>query len=127
MTAVVRFRISSHKLKIETGQYTRTKTEIYQRICTYCNSHEVENETHFLCKCRYFTDERNILYRTCSKIIPEIQNMYHENILIQLLSSAGPVVILDTAKFIHAYLKKECLTTHRINENNWELHVGYNK
>ncbi len=58
MTSLVRFCISSHNLKIETGRYTRPKTEIYQRICTYCNSHKVENEAHFLCKCTYFTDER---------------------------------------------------------------------
>ncbi len=67
MTALVLFRISSNNLKIETGRYTGPKTEIYQRICTY---HEVEDETHFLCKCTYFTDERNLLYRTCSKIYP---------------------------------------------------------
>ncbi len=60
MTSLVRFRISSHNLKIVTGRYTRPKTEIYQRICTYCNSHEAENETHFLRKCTYFTDERNL-------------------------------------------------------------------
>ncbi len=29
-TSLVRFRISSHNLKIETGRYTRPKTEIYQ-------------------------------------------------------------------------------------------------
>ncbi len=94
-------------LKIETGRSTRPKTEIYHRIYTYCNFHEVENETHFLCKCTYFTDERNLLYRICSKIIPEIQNMNHENILIELLSSEDPVVILATAKFIHTCLKKK--------------------
>ncbi len=90
MTSLVRFHISSHNLKIETGRYTRPKTEIYQRICTYCNSHEVENVTHFLCKCTYFIDERNLLYRTCSKLIHEIQNMNHENILMQLLPSTDP-------------------------------------
>ncbi len=39
MTSLVCFRItciSSHNLKIEKGRYTRPKTEIYQRICTYC-------------------------------------------------------------------------------------------
>ncbi len=35
--------------------------------------------------------------------------MIHENILIQLLSSVDPVVILATAKFIHASLKKKML------------------
>ncbi len=109
MTALVHFRISSHTLKIETGRYTRPKTEIYQRICTYCNSHGVENETHFPCKCTYFTDERNLFYRICSKIITRIQNMNHENILIQLLSSADVVVILATAKFIHACFRKRML------------------
>ncbi len=41
---------------------------------------------------------------------PWIQNMNHENILIQLLSSA--VVILATAKFIHACFKKKNAWQH---------------
>ncbi len=31
-----------HNLKLETGRYTRHKTEICQRISTYCDSHEIE-------------------------------------------------------------------------------------
>ncbi len=31
----------------------------------------------------YFTDERILLYRTCSIMIPEIQNMNNENILTE--------------------------------------------
>ncbi len=61
MTVLVRFRINLHNLKIETVCYTKPKTEICQRICTYCDSHEIENETHFLCKCTYFTHERHLL------------------------------------------------------------------
>ncbi len=36
-----------------------------------------------------FTDERKLFYRTCSKIIPEIYNMNHENILIELSHSSN--------------------------------------
>ncbi len=43
MTALVRFHISLHNLKIGTGYYTRPKTEICLRICTYCDSHEIDN------------------------------------------------------------------------------------
>ncbi len=105
-TALVHFCLSSYNLKIETGYYTRPKTEICQRIYTYCDSHEVETETHFICKCTYFTDEKNWLYRKWSKIFPEIQNMNHENILTELLSSADTVQILAMVTFIHTWFNK---------------------
>ncbi len=49
--------------------------------------------------------------------------MNSESFLTELLSSADPVVILASAKFIILTLTKECLTTH--NENNYGYIVQY--
>jgi hypothetical protein len=43
-------RISSHRLKIERGRYTRPKTSRSERLCLVCNT--VEDEVHFLLDCK---------------------------------------------------------------------------
>ncbi len=49
--ALVRFRINSHNLRIETGHYTRPKIPVNDRMCIYCTSQAVETQLHFLLGC----------------------------------------------------------------------------
>ena len=44
--ALVRFRISSHQLRIETGRYEKIPRN--ERICYFCTSNKIEDENHFL-------------------------------------------------------------------------------
>ena len=44
-----KLRISAHKLAIEGGRYLNIPK--HERICTACNSGEVEDEEHFLLNC----------------------------------------------------------------------------
>jgi hypothetical protein len=41
-----KFRISNHKLKIETGRYSKPITPLENRICEKCFSDEIESEEH---------------------------------------------------------------------------------
>ena len=43
---LTKFRISSHKLKIETGRFTRPLTPLEQRVCDHCLM-TIEDEFHF--------------------------------------------------------------------------------
>ena len=49
-TIITRWRLSSHKLHIETGRYTKPKTSIENRICKICLV--IENEHHAIYKCK---------------------------------------------------------------------------
>jgi hypothetical protein len=60
--ALFRFRISSQNLKIETGSHTIPKTPINERLCIYCSSQTVENESHFLLECNLYRPQREELY-----------------------------------------------------------------
>ena len=40
-----KFRSCNLPLAIETGRYTRPKTPVHERVCKYCNSNSVEDET----------------------------------------------------------------------------------
>ena len=58
--AISRIQASSHTLAIERGRYTRPKTPVDQRLCTFCNN--IEDEEHFLINCTINQPERNILF-----------------------------------------------------------------
>ena len=47
---ITRWRLSSHKLKIETGRYTAPKTSMVNRTCKICGV--LENEEHAIYKCK---------------------------------------------------------------------------
>ena len=48
-TTITRWRLSSHKLKIETGRYTRPITERENRLCDVCRV--IEDERHAIYDC----------------------------------------------------------------------------
>ena len=74
---MAKFRTSSHKLKIETGRYTRkwnrtTKTYVntpqVERICRNCEAGLVEDELHFLVICPKYSTQREILFERATEL-----------------------------------------------------------
>ena len=59
-TQVTKFRISNHKLMIETGRHLEIKPHL--RFCPFCKN-VVECEIHFITGCRTYGDLRAGLYR----------------------------------------------------------------
>ena len=49
-------RLSAHKLAIEAGRYQNIDRE--QRLCTFCNQHQIETEFHFLLICPKYIELR---------------------------------------------------------------------
>ena len=47
------------QLRIETGRYVGES--IHDKICSLCNSGQVEDESHFICYCNVYTDIRRVL------------------------------------------------------------------
>ena len=54
--ALSKLRVSSHRIEVEVGRWTRPKTSLVARKCRVCNV--VEDEFHFLFECQLFTDLR---------------------------------------------------------------------
>ena len=69
ITAMARYLMSSHDLKIERGRYNNPKTPINQRICTRCESNEIDNGIHLLLHCNGMNNEREILLNSVAAII----------------------------------------------------------
>ena len=57
--ALTQFRISSHRLNIETGRYHNIVPD--QRFCPFCPQH-IEDEIHFVMKCPKYDILRNELF-----------------------------------------------------------------
>ena len=61
----MKFRLSNHKLKIETGRHT--KTPIDERTCDLCDNKDIEDEQHFLIHCPFYNKERKNLFIIAKK------------------------------------------------------------
>ena len=57
-----KFRISNHKLAIETGRYRKQNMQRNQRLCVFCNLKETESEKHMFTHCPLYRDLRLTLY-----------------------------------------------------------------
>ena len=62
--SLVKLRISSRKLRIETGRYDKIPRD--ERLCSLCNCNKIEDETHFLLDCPSYSSIRD---RFFSKIL----------------------------------------------------------
>ena len=63
-SAMTKLRLSSHRLEIETGRYTKPKTDREERFCAFCKfkgKKVVEDEIHFLLACPMYDEIRENL------------------------------------------------------------------
>jgi len=70
--------LSSHQLQIEKGRYNNTLRS--ERLCLYCNLHEVEDEFHFVLICPKYYQIRTKFVRNYYWSRPSVYK------LVQLLS-----------------------------------------
>ena len=67
--ALSRFRLSAHKLNVETGRYNSKNRYVKpeERICTSCTLGVCEDERHFLIDCPLYDNLRDNLYSAISE------------------------------------------------------------
>ena len=70
---LAQLRLGILPLHIETGRYTNKPLE--ERICTLCNSDEIEDEFHFLLKCDLYLEPRKNLLSTVNSLYPHFSNL----------------------------------------------------
>ena len=62
-----RFRVGSHRLRVETGRWTFPKIDFEDRTCLYCDSGVIDDEVHFITQCKLTESNRNSFYSILSK------------------------------------------------------------
>ena len=104
---LTQLRLSSHKLRIETGRHCKPKLLEYDRICQYCGLNEIEDECHFLLQCPYYTEERIQLFVV---ILGEDPQTILENDCLStfrnLLATDNETILFSLCKFLMKSLKK---------------------
>ena len=70
---LAKLRCGILQLHIETGRFNQTKLE--DRKCNICNNNEVEDEYHFVCVCKEYDNERQILFQNISFLDHEFSNL----------------------------------------------------
>ncbi len=104
----MKFKISSHNLRIETGWYEREKLQCgkivklhaSQRVCKICNLGKEEDEQHFIMECPSYKLQRNTLFNMANLNI-EMILMNNEEKFISIMSSNEPITIEALGKFIY--------------------------
>ncbi len=66
-----RLRTGCLPLAVETGRYLRPKIPLENRVCTFCEQHCVEDETHFLIDCDLYADQRFELFQIVADKYPD--------------------------------------------------------
>ena len=71
-----KLRISSHRIAIETGRYTRPITPKNERLCNNCDQLIVGDEFHFLLAYHKFTSQRKTMFDKLSTFCSINNNNY---------------------------------------------------
>ena len=97
---ISKIRLSSHKLRIETGRHMNIERQ--HRKCQKCNLNDIQDEYHFILICPYL---KTLRIRYISKYYTENPSMYK---FINLLNSCKVKEIVNLSNFcIKAFKKLE--------------------
>ena len=108
--ALSKIRISAHPLRVETGRYAAQRVERNLRICTFCNTGEIEDEEHFLLRCGKYEEQREIMLQRVTEKCVNFVNLTHPEQTFYLLNSEGEC-IKSVAKFCWECLEIRSNTT----------------
>ncbi len=84
-STLTRYRLSGHKLMIETGRHRQTWLLPEQRLCSHCDLNQMETELHFLTECSKYTDIRTVFYNKIQQIHPTFKTLPDQEKLAYLL------------------------------------------
>ena len=87
--SMARFRLGCHCLRVETGRYQGT--HYTDRVCTRCESGEVDNEHHMIFECAKLSDLRQDR---------RFRALFHGDQDVRSFMSQPDW--LNTARFVHA-------------------------
>ena len=95
-----RYRVSAHRLRIETGRYSSPVTPVSDRTCLFCDSNDLDDEQHFILHCHTFTLKRNCFFGRMSALVPNFMSMSDRDKLLTCLCPATTVVAKTVSKFL---------------------------
>ena len=95
---LTRFRVSAHKLRVETARYQGTLRQ--DRLCLRCTSGDTEDEKHFLFKCNKFASERKKLFQQIEGVCKNFTSLNDDNKLIWLMTTENIEILSNLSEYI---------------------------
>ena len=99
------FRVSSHRLRVETGCWTFPKTVYEDRICLYCNTEAVDTELHCIIDCALTENNRNRFFNILCGLNPSFLDLSNESKLAKILCPCDPVCAKLSNKYLELIVK----------------------
>ena len=96
---LTKFRVCSHRLRIEVGRHQRPKLPLEQRICTFCNKNEIDDDVHRVKHCQFHNEERRILL---NEIQRHFNSINHEDMFTPLVQSNCFEVLHVFGEFLYS-------------------------
>ena len=110
--AVAKLRSGNHNLRIESGRHCTPKIPEHLRICHYCHSYEIENETHFLLYCDRYKDIRQTMIHDIKLNYPNYDELIDQNKIMFLFNNVDPFICRKLGYFIfQAFELRDTCTT----------------
>ena len=104
-TALLRFRISCHQLRIEIGRYLHPPLPAQERICLFCNDGSIEDEKHFMLSCTLYSNMPAyiVFLDTCKETIHNFQYLSTESKFNHVMRSTDHKLIYHLANLGFKY------------------------
>ena len=96
--ALVKLRISSHKLLIETGRYDNIPRN--ERVCNVCNRKTIEDEIHFLLDCPSYSSLRDMFFSKIEPSLPFTPLLVKETLLSHIMNSTDYFINTQLISFV---------------------------
>ena len=72
---LARLRGCNLPLAIEICRFTKPKTHLNERLCGFCEASVIEDETHLLISCSFYSDLRHELFQNASAVNTNFESM----------------------------------------------------
>jgi len=99
-----RLRMSVHHLRIQTSRYTNDNRPRNERYCVVCNSHDIEDEYHFICICPCYSNVRKQYIDKIYYVKPSVYKY------LQLLTTVDKQELINISLVKHALLMRSNIT-----------------
>ena len=100
LTAISRFRTSSHSLHIETGRHTIPFTPPENRICNFCQLNCIDNEEHMLLYCPFHNEERTLFLQYIQNFTEHSISVNNRDLFVIIMQSRCPDMVNALGKYL---------------------------
>lgn len=101
MSTFAQFRISCHKLNIETGRYLAKKERLppHLRLCQTCK--KCEDEKHFIMYCSTYDKQRELFLNEINTIAPTCKNLSNDELFLYFMGNIDAKVLNIFTKYLY--------------------------